>query len=148
MKKKPLIVIILFIAIGLIITIFLIRGSEASLVETVQIKEQYQDFIIHIRVEDTEDGFQVLRSLEYIGDEMVEIKHRTPLTQITIDKDNAVFTGSHRNMVLRPGNQYNPLEPLHLENLEKGSHRLYIHTQFMMEGKWINIKTEKEILFE
>ncbi|MFC4404742.1 hypothetical protein [Gracilibacillus xinjiangensis] len=147
MWKKIILSIILITCVGLLVTAFVKESMKTSLIETVKISEQYEDYIIHIRIEPTNDGFKVLRSLEYTGDERVEIKHRTPLTAVTINRNNPVFTGSHRTMVLNPGYNY-PQEAIRFSNLEKGSHTVYVHTQFFIENERIDIKSEGELYFE
>ncbi|SER98185.1 hypothetical protein SAMN04487944_11469 [Gracilibacillus ureilyticus] len=148
MWKKIIVTILLIACIGLLVTAFIKESMKTNLAETVKINEQYEDYIIHIRIEAVNDGFQVLRSLEYTGDEKVEIKHRNPLTAVTINKDNPVFTGSDRTMVLNPGNNYHPQEPVEFSNLPKGSHTVYIHTQFFVDGERVDIKSKGELKFE
>ncbi|KAB8138586.1 hypothetical protein F9U64_02930 [Gracilibacillus oryzae] len=150
MWKKLILIMLLITCFGLIIGAFVAESMKTSLVETVNFSEQYEDYIIHIRIEALNDKekFQVLRSLEYTGDEIVEIKHRTPLTAVTLNKENAVFTGSHRTMFLNPGNSYHPQKRMEFSNLSKGSHTIYIHTQFLLNDERIDIKSKGELRFE
>ncbi|WP_163536651.1 hypothetical protein [Gracilibacillus sp. YIM 98692] len=148
MWRKILITLVLILGVTWLFGFFIKESMTTSLVETVKIKEQYEDFIVHVRIEETTEGFQVLRSLEYIGEEEVEIKHRTPLTQVTFTKDNGTFTGSHVQNTLKPGYSYHPQQPLHMSPLNKGRHTVYIHSQFMVDGKEVNIKGQGTIVFE
>ncbi|MGN8645186.1 hypothetical protein ACTNEO_03710 [Gracilibacillus sp. HCP3S3_G5_1] len=148
MWKKYSIVITIIACIGTILLFVVKDIQKTSLVETVKIEEQYEDFIVHIQVEETSEGFQVLRSIQYLGDEVIVILHRTPLTQVTVDADNATFTGSPLSKKMEPDYQYYPQEPLNFPALEKGDHTLYVHTQFFIDGERIDIKTEETISFQ
>ncbi|MDX8044858.1 hypothetical protein SH601_02565 [Gracilibacillus sp. S3-1-1] len=147
MLKKYTIVTAFIVFIGLILYLML-NIQQPSLVESVKLEEQYEDFIIHIHVEGTNNGFQVLRSIQYTGDEQITIQHRTPLTQVTIGADNAIFTGSPISKQLEPGHQYYPQQPMDFSALEKGEHTLYVHTQFFIDGERIDIKSEATISFQ
>ncbi len=149
MRKKVLIVTLVIITISIGVYLFLIFNHQPVLEKTVIFKEEYNDYIIHIRIEAVnKEQFQVLRSLEYIGQEKLSIKHRTPLIAITMDKDNPVFTGSHRNRLLLPGYHYHPQDPLVYDNLTEGKHIIYVHTQFDDGEEIVNIKTKGEVYFE
>ncbi|MGP4040470.1 hypothetical protein ACTWP4_11355 [Gracilibacillus sp. D59] len=148
MWKRNTIVIAIIACIGTFLLFIIKDFQKTSLVETVKIEEQYEDFIVHIRIEGINDGFQVLRSVQYIGEENIMIQHRTPLTQITVNVDNATFTGSPISKQMKPGFHYHPQEPLTFANLEKGDHKLFVHTQFFINGERIDIKTEKTISFQ
>ncbi|GAE91831.1 hypothetical protein JCM21714_790 [Gracilibacillus boraciitolerans JCM 21714] len=121
---------------------------KTSLVEAVKIEKQYGDFTVHVRIEEISEGFQVLRSIEYAGEEDIVIRHRTPLTQITINADNAVFTGSPVIKQMKPGFQYHPEMPLTFSELKKGEHKVYVHTQFFIEDQKFDIKTKSTIVFK
>ncbi|QGH34353.1 hypothetical protein GI584_10105 [Gracilibacillus salitolerans] len=148
MWKKYTIVIAIIACIGTVLLFIIKDLQQTSLVETVKIEEQYEDFIVHIRIEETSEGFQVLRSVQYIGNEDIIIQHRTPLTQVTINADNATFTGSPISKQMKPGFQYHPQQPLTFQALEKGDHKLFVHTQFFIGGERIDIKTEETISFQ
>ncbi|SFM01454.1 hypothetical protein SAMN04487943_106193 [Gracilibacillus orientalis] len=148
MWKKYTIVIAIIACIGTVLLFVIKDLQKASLVETVKVEEQYEDFIVHIRIEETNNGFQVLRSIQYIGEEVITIQHRTPLTQITINADNATFTGSPISKQMKPGYQYHPQQPLNFSALEKGDHKLFVHTQFFIDEESVNIKTEETISFQ
>lgn len=124
------------------------KFQSASLAETVILEGQHEDFVVHIQIEPDQDGVRVLRSLQYIGDEDITIEHRSPLTQITINTDNAVFTGSTIKKHLQQGSQYYTQEPLRIPALNKGTHVIYVHTQFKKDGEQIDIKSKGEVRFE
>lgn len=148
MSKKYIIVFILIACLGISLFFIINTLQKSTLVEPVKIEEQYKDFIVHIRIEPLNEGFQVLRSIEYTGDERIEIDHRSPLTQVSIGMDNGVFTGSPSTKQMAPGYQYHPQKPLVFDSLEKGEHTVYIHTQFFKEGNRIDIESEETIRFE
>lgn len=147
-KKVPIIIFVL-ISITVGIVLFSMYNHKSALEQTVIFKEEYNDYIVHIRIEAVnEEQFQILRSLEYNGQEKLTIKHRTPLTAVTIDKDNPVFTGSHRNRLLLPGYHYHPQDPLVYDNLTEGKHIVYVHTQFDDGEEIVNIKAKSEVYFK
>jgi flagellar basal body-associated protein FliL len=140
-----LLLILIIVGVG---TIYFVMGSsKAKLVEPVEIKKVSEDFVIHIRAEKIDQGFQVLRSLEYIGEESIKIMHRTPLISVSVDHDNHRFTGSPVAKTLEQGDVYYPQDPQTFSALEKGDHVLLVHAQFVIEGKEVNIKSEKAIRF-
>ncbi|WP_226034546.1 hypothetical protein [Aquibacillus saliphilus] len=145
---KKIIILILLIVLTISGTIYwLNETSSAKLIETYKIREQKDDFIVHIRVERNGDGFQILRSLQYIGSETITIDHRTPLTSVSINQENHDFTGSHVTKTLEPNYIYHPQEPESYSPLEKGSYNLYIHSQFFVDGEPFNVYSEQEIVF-
>lgn len=122
--------------------------TNAQLVETVKVSKQEDDFTLHIRVENHDEGFQILRSIQYDGDESVKIEHRTPLTAVSINQSGSDFTGSPVTKTLNPGDIYTPQEPLSYKSLGKGEYLLYVHSQFFVDGKQVNITCESEIVFQ
>ncbi|GGM20043.1 hypothetical protein GCM10011351_02350 [Paraliobacillus quinghaiensis] len=135
---------------GLSVAIFYWAGglTTTTLAETLSIKENKEAFILHMRIENSEQGFRVLHSLEYTGDEQVTIEHRTPLTSISIDARQSDFTGSTTSKTLHPGDFYRPDNtPASYDSLEAGHHDVYIHCQFFIEGEPVDIEIEKEIVF-
>ncbi|MRH41854.1 hypothetical protein GH741_04100 [Aquibacillus halophilus] len=149
MKIKRLTLLIILMLLFISVTIYwFMDTSSAKLVEIVEIQQQKDDFIVHIRVETNDKGFQILRSLEYTGDEPITIDHRTPLISVSIIQKNHDFTGSHVNKVLNPGNIYHPQKPQSYNSLEEGDYNLYMHSQFFIDGEEVNIFAEKEISFQ
>ncbi|UOQ48028.1 hypothetical protein MUN88_18540 [Gracilibacillus caseinilyticus] len=146
--KRFTFTIIVIACIGAIMLFVTGAFQKPVLAETVKLEKQYEDFIVHIRIEPIEDGFQVLRSLQYTGEASLVIEHRSPLTQVTIDADNPTFTGSPVTKQLNADYQYYPQAPLLFETLEKGNHTVYIHTQFYIDGERVDIKTKETITFE
>ncbi|ENH97196.1 hypothetical protein J416_07142 [Gracilibacillus halophilus YIM-C55.5] len=146
---KKIWLVLLFITLIAIVVFIYIRGAiSPTLANTVNVEKAYKDFIIHLRIEGTEDGFQVLRALEYTGDKKVSISHRTPLIEVSVGKDNGTFTGNLITKELQPSIRYYAQEPLALDSKEVGEHKVYIHAQFLFQGEWQDIKTTKTITFE
>ncbi|MDC3412736.1 hypothetical protein NC797_04595 [Aquibacillus sp. 3ASR75-11] len=130
-------------------TFYLVMGSsKAKLTEPVEMNKVNDDFILHVRAERTDQGFQVLRSLEYKGEEQITIMHRTPLISISVEYDKPRFTGSPVTQTLDPGDVYYPQEPRVYSSLEKGEYTLFANGQFYFNGQIINIKSEETIQFQ
>lgn len=134
----------------LCISLFFIINEygKTTLTRPFSVSEKFEDFIIHIRLEPLDEGFQVLRAIEYTGEESVEIRHRSPLIQVTVNVDNATFTGSPVKKRMEPGYQYHPQKPLTFDSLVRGEHTLYVHAQFFLGEERIDVKTKKSIHFE
>ncbi|SDJ76144.1 hypothetical protein [Sediminibacillus albus] len=148
MFKKTLLVAAIMAVIGAAAAYWLAETSSAKLAEPVKVNEQADDFIIHVQVEKKDKGFQVLRSLEYIGEEPVELLHRTPLISLDVNREMNDFTGSPVTKELDPGDVYHPQDPKLFKPLDKGTHTLYITCEFYLNGELKSIQTEKEMVFE
>lgn len=118
---------------------------QPQLTNNIKIEESEGDFIVHINVVKTEEGFQILRSLEYKGEQGIQISHRAPLIEVMINKNNPEFTGSPIEKELLPGSHYHPQGPIQFMNLDKGIHEVYVHAQFETEKETINIQTTGKI---
>ncbi|UFU00851.1 hypothetical protein KO561_07940 [Radiobacillus kanasensis] len=141
------IIIISIIVVGLITFIGISQITNAKLVEPVKVSKQVEDFVLHVRIEQNEKGFQVLRALEYKGEAEVEILHRTPLISISIDRNDHDFTGSPVSRKMDPGDKY-ARDPKYFEPLEEGTHTIFIHGQFYVNDELINIEEKREITFK
>ncbi|WP_186577645.1 hypothetical protein [Aquibacillus kalidii] len=149
MIKRISVLTLILIVFGMATVYFLNETTTAELKDTVKIREEQGDFIVHLRVEKVENkGYQILRSIEYQGKEPITIEHRTPLIAVSVNRSNAHFTGSPVTKTLNPGDIYHPQEPKNDEPLDRGEHMLYIHTQFVTDGETVDIKTNKPIVFE
>ncbi|MCT2534348.1 hypothetical protein NC661_09840 [Aquibacillus koreensis] len=146
--KKVIGITIGIILLGTIGFYWMVESTNAKLVEPIKIKEEFEEFIVHIRVENIDEGIKILRSLEYRGEEPVTIEHRTPLTSVDISKNNNDFTGSFVTKNLNAGDIYRPQEPKVYESPSKGKYTLHMHTQFFIDGEPINITSEEEVVFE
>ena len=140
---------IVFISISLCIFLvgFIVKEAlyQPQLKTNIKIEESEGDFNVHITVEKTQDGFQILRSLEYRGDEGIQISHRTPLIEVMINKNNPEFTGSPVNRQLIPGSHYHPQGPLKFDDIGEGIHDIYVHAQFETADEKIDIQTTGQI---
>lgn len=146
MKYVLIAAVLVFSAIGIVYLFN--RTPNTQLSESVEINQRKEDFILHIRVEEVEGGFQVLRSLQYTGTEKITIEHRTPLIAVAINKQANNFTGSPVVSDMDSGNIYHPQSPRIFPLLEKGTHKLYIHAEFLVDEELVNMTIEKEISFE
>ncbi|QDP40012.1 hypothetical protein [Radiobacillus deserti] len=140
-------ILLIIVAIGCITFVCISQISNAKLVKPVKVSKQVEDFVLHVRIEQNEDGFQVLRALEYKGTKTVELLHRTPLISISIDRNNHDFTGSPVSRTMDPGDKY-ARDPRHFEALEKGTHTIFIHGQFYVNNELVDIEETREIVFE
>ncbi|WP_112180691.1 MULTISPECIES: hypothetical protein [Paraliobacillus] len=149
MIKRLVIMAIILLAFGSTTVIWLDSTKTTTLAETVSIDQKENDFILHMRIENSDEGFRILHSLEYVGAEQVTIEHRTPLTSISINTDTSDFTGSPVSKILEPGDIYRPHKSAIIEeSLEEGTHKVYMNCQFYYKEEQINIKIEKDIEFQ
>ena len=148
MIKRFLVMSLVVASLSVAIVYWLEGITTTTLAETLSVKENKDAFILHMRIENNDKGFRVLHSLEHTGDEQVTIEHRTPLTSISIDARQSDFTGSTTSKTLQPGDIYRPDNtPAVYDSLKAGSHDIYIHCQFLIDGEPVNIELEKEIVF-
>ncbi|MBM7572192.1 hypothetical protein [Aquibacillus albus] len=148
MLKQIVVIAFLLLVIGISAMFWMKEYSSAQLVGPINVKEEKGDFILHVRVDNMENGVEVLSSLEYSGKDSVTLNHRTPLTAVSFHVERNDFTGSPVSKQMDPGDIYHPQPPVTFTSLGKGTYRLYIHSQFFVKGKPINITTEKEIIME
>lgn len=106
------------------------------------------DFVLHMRVEQMEGGFQVFRSIQYVGVDPVEITHQTPLVSVTLEHDSHDFTGSPVAKQLNPGNSYHPQDPIRFDSPEKGEYKLYAKARFNVNGKRVVLEHAEDLMFE
>lgn len=142
MLKKGLLIISIILCLFLIGYIVKEALYQPQLVENIKLEESSGDFIVHINIEKTKEGFRILRSLEYTGDKKIEIRHRSPLIEVMIGKKNPEFTGSPVTIQLNPGAHYHPEEPLTFHQLDKGSYDIFVHAQFETNEETIDILTK------
>lgn len=149
MLKRLLIMGLILLSLGALTVYLLEQTSTTTLAETVSVDKEQDAFILHLRIENNDDGFRILHSLEYVGEEEVSIEHRTPLTYISFNNNRSNFTGSPVSKTLQAGDIYRPEVTSKIyEPLEAGTHTVYIHCQFSKDNQPINIKIEKEIYFQ
>ncbi|WP_053219854.1 hypothetical protein [Virgibacillus senegalensis] len=147
MGKKILVICAALVVFGAVAVYWFVETSSAKLAEPVQVSKESEDFIMHVQVEKTDEGFQVLRSLEYTGNEPVVLSHRTPLISLHVNHDTKNFTGSPVTKELNPGDVYHPQEAKIYNPLKKGKHTLFMDCEFFIDGERKNIKAEKEMIF-
>ncbi|WP_077622204.1 hypothetical protein [Sediminibacillus massiliensis] len=148
MTKRVLVMLLVFLLVGGGTVYMLAETTEAKLKEPVKVHKEQDDFILHVRAEEREKGFQVLRSLEYRGNSAITVEHRTPLISASVDREGHDFTGSPVQKELKPGNIYYPQGEKVFESPGKGSYTLYIKCQFFVDGELNEITAEREIIFE
>lgn len=120
--------------------------SDPTLAGTVKIDEKKDNFILHIRVEDAEKGFRILRSLEYRGDKPVTVHHPSPLVSVSLNENTHTFTGSPVEKELKKGEIYHITQPLVYEGIEKGNHQLFVKALFTANGKQIEIDCHRKLV--
>lgn len=149
MIKRLVIMGFILLVIGATTVYWLDKTTTTTLAETVSTDQEEKDFILHMRIENSDDGFRILHSLEYIGEEQVTIEHRTPLISISFNTDTSDFTGSPVSKTLESGDIYRPHQSALIEEpLEAGTHTVYMTCQFYYKEEFINIKIEKDIVFQ
>lgn len=110
-------------------------------------ESQDDDFIVHIRVESIDKGFQVFRSIQYVGQEQIEIVHQTPLVSLSFKHKNHDYTGNTVSRVLKSGSSYHPQNPKIFEAPRKGEYTLFSESRFSVNGKEIKISHEEKLKF-
>ena len=105
MKRRALFLIGIALGISLLLLMFAHEGQSGIKYEKVFSSRQ-DDFILHIRVEEMNKGIRILRSLQYVGKDTVEIKHQTPLISVSLQNRNHDYTGSTVKKTLKTGNIY------------------------------------------
>ncbi|GAA5417249.1 hypothetical protein Pryu01_02312 [Paraliobacillus ryukyuensis] len=146
MVKRLLVMGVIVLCFGTITVIWLKASSELTLSKPVLIDQKEDDFILHMRIENSTEGFRILHSLEYTGQEPVTIEHRTPLTFVSFGVDKSTFTGSPVTKALQPGDIYRPNVISETYNvLKKGVGQVYVHCQFKVGDKLMNITVNKDL---
>ncbi|WP_164669221.1 hypothetical protein [Virgibacillus doumboii] len=147
MKKGILVgIIVLFICVSWSFWFYGRAGAELTTNKSGQIHKE--DFTLNIRVEKIDDGFRVLRSIQYNGEGEIEIEHQTPLISVSFKHKNHDYTGSTVTKVLKAGNSYHPQDPVTFESPSGGEYTLYSESRFNVKGKEITINHEENLIFE
>ncbi|ALX47307.1 hypothetical protein [Lentibacillus amyloliquefaciens] len=123
------------------------QEAEAELTNGNTNATQQEDFILHIRVESMEEGFQVSRALQYVGEGSVEVEHQTPLVSVSFKNQNHDYTGSTMTKTLNTGNSYHPQGPKTFEAPRSGTYILFCEARFMVNDKFITINHQEELEF-
>ncbi|WP_174613078.1 hypothetical protein [Virgibacillus ihumii] len=105
------------------------------------------DFVLHVRVENEEDGFRVYRSLQYVGEGEVNVVHQTPLISVSFRHKNHDYTGSTVSKLLGEDSNYHPQGPKHFESPKMGEYTLYCKAKFSVGGKERKIMHQEELTF-
>lgn len=126
---------------------YFVTGNQGSLSAAISSSKQVEDFILHVRVEETDNGIRVLQSLQYVGKEEIVIEHQTPLVSVSFLHDNHDYTGSSVSKVLNEGNIY-PQKIVSFPSPEKGECNLYVNARFNVGNERFLIEHVEELLFE
>lgn len=76
------------------------KGSVVTSTSTIKVED---NLLIHMRVEDVDDGIQIQCSLQYVGKEDILLEHQTPLVSARFDETIHNFTGDKLVKTLRRG---------------------------------------------
>ncbi|HLT54611.1 MAG TPA: hypothetical protein VK057_00705 [Bacillota bacterium] len=145
MKRRALFLIGIALGISLLLLMFAHEGQSGIKYEKVFSSRQ-DDFILHIRVEEMNKGIRILRSLQYVGKDTVEIKHQTPLISVSLQNRNHDYTGSTVKKTLKTGNIYYQ-EPVIIDvPIEKES-ELYVQAKFSVDDEWIYMNHVETLIF-
>lgn len=143
--KKFLYFLLILIVMG--ISLVLLFDDTGKLVASKLMEEQVDDFLLRIHVEEGKEGIKVLHSIQYLGEEDVEVTHRTPLVSISLDYKNHDFTGSPVTKIMKQGEIYYQEEVVFPQQ-EKGISKLYVHAQFYCAGDEVNMEYVDELKFQ
>ncbi|ASK63670.1 hypothetical protein CFK37_16645 [Virgibacillus phasianinus] len=145
--KKLILSVVSIMAIVILISSWNGFG-RASLVANQMGKAKFGDFILHIRVEEVNEEIKVFRSLQYMGEDPIEIKHQTPLISISLGRRNHDFTGSNVKEEMKHGDSYYPQKAKIITIPKKGKYTLYCLASFQVEGKDKKIEHSEELIFQ
>ncbi|WP_068672543.1 hypothetical protein [Oceanobacillus sp. Castelsardo] len=145
MKKKGLIIFILFTSFFILIS--LCMDEKGVLEKEKVIEKKVDDFVIHMKVEREKSGIEVHHSLQYLGEDTIEILHQTPLISVSLLNKNHDFTGSLVHKKMEKGNIYYQ-EPKTLSQIDKkGEWNLYVKAKFLVNNKLVNIEHVEPLMF-
>ncbi len=139
--KKRISGLLILIIIGIICGIWL--DKSGNLVHPKSLVREVDDFLLHIRIEEAEEGIKVLRSIQYVGEGEVEIIHQTPLVSVAIEEDHS-FGGKTVSKKMKQGAIYHQEEAL-LPTQKKGISELSIHAKFICDNEEMDIKHIEEL---
>ncbi|WP_085992542.1 hypothetical protein [Oceanobacillus senegalensis] len=139
-----------FVILGVGITGYFIfhstYGKGVTLEEEKAIDKKFEDFILHMKVEQAPRGIYVHQSLQYVGRNPIEIKHQTPLISVSLDNQNHDFTGSLVTRELHRGNIYYQ-DTISLPRKQRGECNLYIKARFIANGEIVDIQHVENLMF-
>ncbi|MFA1818748.1 hypothetical protein ACDX78_00875 [Virgibacillus oceani] len=148
MKKVIGILLLLAIIVSVGYTYGGFTKSYATLSENKTIAKALDDFILHVRVNDNEDGIEVKHSIQYTGKDNVEIKHQTPLISVSLLNDQHDFTGSYVIKSMEGGDIYHSQEADILSLPYENESDLYIKARFYVNDEMKSIEHVEELKFE
>lgn len=143
--KKLISLLLILILIGVACGVWLDRSG--TLVYSKSLQQEADDFLLHIRIEGVDEGVKILRSIQYIGEEDVEITHQSPLISVSIADDSHSFSGESISKKMKKGTIYHQEEAV-LPVQDKGIRELSIHAKFSCNKEEINIKHIEELEFQ
>ncbi|WP_164217914.1 hypothetical protein [Virgibacillus sp. YIM 98842] len=136
MRKSVALLLFLIIIISLGLTYGQFEKSNANtLTENKMISKESDDFILHVQINDDEKGIEVLYSIQYNGEERVEIQHQSPLVSVSFFDHGHDFTGSYVKKEMEEGNIYHPQKAAVLSSPNKNECNLYIKAKFEVDGE-------------
>ena len=120
------------------------KGSVVTSTSTIKVED---NLLIHMRVEDVDDGIQIQCSLQYVGKEDILLEHQTPLVSARFDETIHNFTGDKLAKTLRRGSIYHQPTIL-LDYPEISDLNLEISAKFWVDGEPINFQHIEKLEFE
>ncbi len=134
-----------FIVAGALFFVILYGGighRSVSIKETTKSKE-VGDFILHIHIanSDEDKGIKVFSSLQYIGEESIELEHQTPLVSVVLGDEEHEYTEKKVLKQLNNGNIYHPAESSKVFRITNNSPcELHFKAQFKVNDEEIVIQ--------
>lgn len=122
--------------------------GQATLVASQAGSAELEDFILHIRVEEVDHEIKIFRSLQYMGEESIEIEHHTPLISVSLNHQNHDFTGSSVVEEMNYGDSYYPQKAKTMKLPEEGEYTLYCFAEFEVDGEEKTIEHTEKLVFE
>lgn len=148
MKRK---ITLLFVIIGLCSILIMVGGvghRNITIKETTKSKE-VGDFILHMYIENADEGVKVYSSLQYIGEGTIKLKHQEPLISVVSGNQRHFFTGETKTKQLNHGNIYHPFsDGNEFEISKKTANELHFEARFKVDDEEIIIKHSERLQFE
>ncbi|MFC2949448.1 hypothetical protein [Virgibacillus sediminis] len=146
MMRRIFVISIVSLTAVLAVTYIFIQEEPVTLAEEKSAYKQNGEFILRIKVEGAEPDIIVHQSLQYIGEEPVEIKHRTPLVSVSLFHRNHDYTGSFMSRKMEKGDIHHQ-DAVAITVDEKGKQNLYIQARFRADGDEMEIDHVEELMF-
>ncbi|MFS0752016.1 hypothetical protein [Oceanobacillus sp. 1P07AA] len=135
--------ICLILIIGIVV--FLIVDKEKVVLGKTSTVSFEDNFLLHIRTQETDDGVQVQNSIQYIGDPTVIVEHKNPLISVSYDGKHS-FEGETVQRQMSNGSIY--YQPKTDLDFPGDNEYIQIKVKCRVDGENIEFEYMEKIEFE